>query len=190
MKKVQPNKPDSAPEVLCPALSPIETMHRNPWFSVVNRGGYFTMEYDCPQVVVLPVIDNSSVAMVRVFRPLIGDSPLELPAGGAQPNETPREAARRELAEETGIEICELSRFKPILPLSEMPGRIPVLLSVFQVDIEGAEFNARGVHDSEIESVVAIEYEEIAGKIISGEIYLSSPIAILGRLLLARAKPR
>jgi ADP-ribose pyrophosphatase len=40
--------------------------------------------------------------MVRQYRSAVGEFLLELPAGTLEPNETPEQAAPRELAEETG----------------------------------------------------------------------------------------
>jgi 8-oxo-dGTP pyrophosphatase MutT (NUDIX family) len=165
-------------------LDPVFIAHKNPWFKVMSRGSFYTVEYDRPQVVVLPVLEDTSVVMVRVQRPLIDDAPLELPAGDSNDNETPVMAAMRELVEETGIHIKNPSRFRPELPISELPGRIPVLLSIFRVDVSRSEFDNRGPHDGEIVSVEAIPYSEIVKKLIEGQIYLSSPMAILSRLLL------
>jgi 8-oxo-dGTP pyrophosphatase MutT (NUDIX family) len=100
--------------------------------------------------------------------------------------EIPRLAAMREFIEETGIRIEDSLRFVPELPISEMPGRIPVLLSAFSIEVSQSEFDSRSRHDNEISSVEVLSFTEIARKIVNGEIYLSSPIAIISRLLLKR----
>ena len=174
-----------APSLLCPGLNPVEMVHENPWFRIMLRGSYYTVEYERPQVVVLPILEDSSVIMVRVRRPVIGDTPLELPAGDSNGGETPRTAAMREFAEETGIEIADASRFVPQHPISEMPGRMPVLLNIFRVDVVRSECDSRIAHDEDIVAVEAIPYEDLVTRIANGEIYLSAVMAIISRLLLA-----
>ena len=185
-KIVSPCSLNNAPPLLCPDLVPVLPIHRNPWFKVMSRGSYYTIEYDRPQVVVLPILNGDSIIMVRVCRPLIDDFPLELPAGDSMNGEIPRLAAMREFIEETGIRIEDSLRFVPELPISEMPGRIPVLLSAFSIEVSQSEFDSRSRHDNEISSVEVLSFTEIARKIVNGEIYLSSPIAIISRLLLKR----
>ena len=53
---------------------------------------------------VLCVTADSEVVLVRQYRHGIATASLELPAGVIEPHETPEEAARRELVEETGYE--------------------------------------------------------------------------------------
>ena len=91
------------------------------WFNVLNRGGYYTVEYHLPQVVILPVVEQQSIVMVRVKRPVLGDIPLELPAGCAEEGELLIEGAARELGEETGIKIHEANRLIPLPPLAMSP---------------------------------------------------------------------
>ena len=176
------------PPILCESLIPVQEDYRNPWFKVMNRGGYYTLEYDRPQVVILPIVENDSILMVRVKRPIINDSTLELPAGDSNEGETPQTGARREFAEETGIFIEDIARFKAVKPISEMPGRMPVLLSIFQIDLTLSEYSSRNAFDEEITAVELFSRQDIINKIISGEIYLSSPIAILARYILENTK--
>jgi ADP-ribose pyrophosphatase len=53
-------------------------------------------------VVIVPLTDDRRVRLVRQYRSAIGKFLLELPAGTLEPDESPEEAAPRELAEETG----------------------------------------------------------------------------------------
>lgn len=58
-----------------------------------------------PRVVaVLAITEQHNVVLARQYRPGPGRLLLELPGGGVEPGETPEQAARRELLEETGCE--------------------------------------------------------------------------------------
>lgn len=160
----------------------VTTVYENEWFKIRNRDNYYSLEYCFPQVVILPLVNNR-ILMVKVKRPLIDDEPLELPAGGCCSNETPKKTARRELKEETGIWINCLSRFKALTPISEIPGRSPELLLSFTVRITPKEFENRGDKESEIVEIKLMSYDEIKQAIISGELYLSSTMAIISRHL-------
>ena len=165
------------------SLTPIEKVHENPWFSVFNRGSYFTVEYNQPQVLILPIVENSSVAMVRVRRPVIADNTLELPAGGVQMDESPIEAACRELSEETGIKIPDLNRFNVQAPMV-LTTRSPILSHIYQIKITQKEFDERTKHDDEVVSVKCFSFKEALKKIEKNEIYVGLHIAILTRFLL------
>ena len=169
----------------CSGLTPIETVHSNPWFAVRNRGGYFTVEYHRVQVVILPVVDDRAIVMPRVRRPILADATLELPAGGACDGESPVETAARELAEETGIRVDDRRRFVLLPPLAITP-RFPVLPHVFQVDLSAREYADRGEHDHEVADVACLAFGAIADKIAAGEIYNGFYIGVVARFLLLR----
>jgi len=57
---------------------------------------------------VIPVTADGNVLLLRQFRFGVEDFTLEIPGGMCDPGESPREAAARELLEETGHEAGEL----------------------------------------------------------------------------------
>ena len=165
-------------------LNPVTMLHSNPWFSVYNRGGYYTVEEPCMNIIILPVIDMKTVVLVRPYRPVLQDAPLELPAGKTKSGENPNQCAVRELKEETGIWIQDQERLVPQPSIATSANRNPALTHVFRVDISHREYENREQHDSEIYSVETLTFPQLSYAIIQGEVYLSSPIAVLARFLL------
>jgi 8-oxo-dGTP pyrophosphatase MutT (NUDIX family) len=172
----------------CVDLLPVKTVHENPWFAVRDRAGYFTVEYQDSHVTVLPVIDDSSVVMVRVKRPVVCDSPLEYPGGTGRPEEDPVAVAARELREETGISVADPARYKPMAPIAVSSTRMPRLAYVFRVDITRAEFDRRQAHDDEIEDVVELDLDALTRLLVDGGIYVSVPLAVTARFLASRTR--
>ncbi len=54
-------------------------------------------------VAVLPVLEDGRIVLLRNWRPAVDAWSWEVPKGFVEPGETPAEAARRELVEETGL---------------------------------------------------------------------------------------
>ena len=85
-------------------------LYRNPWCAfrvdeVVLPGGT-TIEYGVLEskgfAAVVAVTEGGKVVLVRQWRQPLGAFTLELPSGGVEAGEEPKEAAERELLEETG----------------------------------------------------------------------------------------
>ncbi|MCA9310735.1 MAG: NUDIX hydrolase, partial [Phycisphaerales bacterium] len=72
-------------------------------------------------VAILPVLEGETrrVVMIRNYRPSVGASIWELPAGTLEPGEEPAGAAARELIEETGY---RAARLRPLCRLLTSPG--------------------------------------------------------------------
>jgi ADP-ribose pyrophosphatase len=65
---------------------------------------------------VLPVLPDGNVVLLRQFRPTIGASLWEIPAGRLDAGETPEICARRELEEEAGYMAGRLEKIAEMLP--------------------------------------------------------------------------
>ncbi len=161
----------------------VKTVYRNKWFKINNRNGYYSLEYGFPQVAILPVIEDTHLLMIKTKRPLIRDITLELPGGGSETGETPAETARRELAEETGIEIGDLRRFRLLPLLSPLPERSSELMISYGINLSWEEYRRRGKTDKVTIKVLPVVLQELKKKIVSGEIYQTSTIALVARHL-------
>ncbi|MFN4071184.1 MAG: NUDIX domain-containing protein, partial [Thermus caldifontis] len=76
-------------------------LYRGRILNLALEGHYEIVEHK-PAVAVIAIKDGKML-FVRQPRPAVGLAPLEIPAGLIEPGEDPLEAARRELAEETGL---------------------------------------------------------------------------------------
>ena len=168
------------------SLGVANVVHRNDYFEVKNRGGYFTLETDSHDVVIVPIVEGREVVMLRPYRPVLGDAPLEFPGGGAHFDEMPVATAARELQEETGLKIEDLQRFKPRTPFCLSPNRMPRLHHVFEISISEQEADSMVADRSEIFSVERYSFEEARDLIANGTIYVAAVAGILASLLLSR----
>ena len=84
-----------------------KSVFATPWFQIFAEqppgGGqphYVIQGQDF--VVIVAVTHQNRILLVRQYRPPVAAVTLELPAGHVEAGETPKQAARRELLEETG----------------------------------------------------------------------------------------
>lgn len=83
----------------------IETLYQTPYFDLIMINGYYMIEekYKINGAVAVPIFPDGSILMIEHFRPAIEKSSIELPRGAKDKDETSKEAALRELQEETGL---------------------------------------------------------------------------------------
>jgi ADP-ribose pyrophosphatase len=84
------------------ARSVLET----PWFTVIAQSlpdgkPYYMLELP-DYVSIVATTADQQLLLVRQYRPVVERYTIELPSGHVDPGESPEEAARRELLEETG----------------------------------------------------------------------------------------
>lgn len=159
-----------------------EKLLENPYFALrsdrlrLPDGGikdpYYVIERP-DAAIVFPLTADGDVVLVRQYRPPIDMMELGLPAGLVEAGEGPEEAARRELAEETGYTGSE---WEPLGSVASSPGL---------KDNWAYLFLARGVEETaapdpdehEVVEVVVVPVDEIRGLVRSGEIVSSSGVA-------------
>lgn len=86
--------------------------YENPWVRVDHHevihpdgsdGIYGVVRFANQAIGVLPLFEDGTVPLVGQHRFALNEYSWELPEGGGPKDQTPEEAARRELAEETGL---------------------------------------------------------------------------------------
>lgn len=80
-------------------------------------------------VAVLPVLPDGRLVMVRQYRKAVERVLLEIPAGGIESGESPEQAARREMQEETGYTMGELT---PLAAFYTSPGFTTEFMYLFK----------------------------------------------------------
>ena len=91
------------------------------WFDIVARsvpgsnGPHYVI--NCTDfVTVVAVTTEGKLLLVRQFRPALGAESLELPSGHVEIGETPEQAARKELLEETGHVVDQFELISEVSP--------------------------------------------------------------------------
>ena len=90
-----------------------EVAFATPWFEVLAKtmkpgeAPYYSLRLP-DYAAVVAITEDQRVLAVRQYRPAVERHTIELPSGLVDPGESPAEAARRELLEETGYEAAEV----------------------------------------------------------------------------------
>jgi len=89
------------------------TIFETPWFRIeevadTTNGDPYYIFRGADAVIVFAITEDQRIILINQNRIARGGITLECPAGSIEPGETPREAALRELREETGFEAGEI----------------------------------------------------------------------------------
>ena len=132
-------------------------------------------------VAVLALDGENNVLAVTQYRYPFGRTLLEIPAGKLEYGEDPREAALRELREETGATPGE---FRSLGELYPSPGYCGEIIHMYlAMDLT---FGESSLDEDEFLNVERIPFEELVEQVLQGEIRDAKTIAAVlkGKLLL------
>lgn len=109
--------------------------------------------------------DKGQIALVRQFRIAMGRFMLELPAGKLDKGEDPLAAAKRELAEETGLQATNWEKLGEYI---SSPGFCDEVIHLYQAMGESA--GDQHLDEDEMVDVLWISFDEAVHSVVRGEI--------------------
>jgi 8-oxo-dGTP pyrophosphatase MutT (NUDIX family) len=127
--------------------------------------------------------DQDHVVLVRQHRPAVGEDLLEIPAGTVEPDEAPDACARRELAEELGL---DASDWKPLARCYSSPGFCTELIYLYLA--EGLTPAAGQPDEDEAITIERLPLADVPARIADGTIRDAKSIAGLMLVTQDRAK--
>ncbi|MFI6871671.1 NUDIX domain-containing protein [Nocardia sp. NPDC050406] len=138
-----------------------------------------------PAVAVVALEGDDTVVLINQYRHPVGRRLLELPAGLLdKPGEDPLEAARRELAEETGLAAHDWS---VLVDVALSPGFTDEALRIYlATDLYETDRPTPELEEADIE-IVRMPLDEAVRKALAGEITNATAVAGVLALVTARA---
>ena len=117
-------------------------------------------------VAILPVLDDGRVCLIHSRRLTVNETLIEVPAGTREPNESPLETARRELAEETGY---RATTFEELVSYYPSPGVLSERMWIFVARGLEEGPHAREANE-EIENLL-VSWADVLAMVERGEIH-------------------
>ena len=137
-------------------------------------GTYSTVEVK-PGVAILPLDGDGNVFLVRQFRYGLGAESVEVACGGVEEDESPPDAAKKELREELGIEASDWSDLG-IIDLDTSMVRCKVTLYV----VKGLSLGETEREGTEAMRTLKVPFGEAVRMVMEGEItHAASCVLIL-----------
>lgn len=158
-------------------------VYENDWMQVreddvVNPGGgrsqYGHVHFKNTAVAILPLDEEGNTWLVGQSRYTLGEYSWELPMGGAPGDETPLEAARRELREETGLDASDWTEFQRLHTSNSITDEVGVVFLARQLAQGATDFE-----ETEDLAVRKLPIEEAIQMALEGQITDAISVAAL-----------
>jgi len=142
-------------------------------YEVVSRNQITNKDHlsnDSNAVVIIPITTDGRYVLSREFRYTVNDYVWEFPAGLIDSGESPEEAARRELKEETGLDVDEII---DVLPGGySSAGMTDEKVSVILCRVSGSIQNSKGKEEitseyfskNTIRRIIENENQKVSGR--------------------------
>lgn len=114
-------------------------------------------------IIVIPFINEKEVVLLKEYRPAVRSWVYNFPVGGIDKKESPAEAAKRELFEETGF---AAENVKEIGTFCADPGYITSIIHVFLA--KGLVRGRKKPDGREITKVVTTRVEKLGSRLAGG----------------------
>ena len=172
-----------------PYVASRDVAFESPWLKVVvkevelgpprGRETFWSVRTGTYCVILATTEGDGLIPLVRQYRPAVEDYVLELPSGGIEDGEKPEDAARRELLEEAGCTIGDLSLLGTLHTDS---GRMETTQWVFFAP--GVKRVAEPVGDEQLD-LRFVEPRELMHLIETGEFKMAVHLGVICRALVA-----
>jgi ADP-ribose pyrophosphatase len=137
--------------------------HSGRWLFASRKAEPQKGDRTCDAVVIVPVLRNPGepprLVMVKEFRVPVGDHVWALPAGLLEKGEPVEETARREMMEETGMEVVKFKRVTQ--PLYSTAGLSDEAAALAFVDVRSTPESLPKLEAAEDIEVVLLDHEGV-----------------------------
>lgn len=127
-------------------------------------------------VAIIALTDDNKLVLVHQYRTSLEQVTIEIPAGKLTPGEDPRDAARRELEEETGYKALDIAYLGSIAVAAGYSDEIIHLYLAMGLTFVGAHPD-----QDEFVSVDLVDLDEMVNRVLDGRIIDSK--TVIGILL-------
>ncbi|MCC5830472.1 MAG: NUDIX hydrolase [Phycisphaeraceae bacterium] len=186
----QPTDPDHRPSIGAAGSASERIAFEGKFIQIIQRGGWeFARRVgNRPAVAIVAITDDRRLVLVEQFRPPVGATALELPAGlvGDDPGhagEAELVAAQRELLEETGYEAAHWRRMLEVVSSAGLSDERVAIYKAWKLKRSnlggGVGTEAITIHEPPLEEVEAlVEARCAAGAVVDSRVLMGLHLAL------------